>query len=55
MNTINGKPTGDITAQGARSSGGQSGYGKDTVSMTYEELAALWRKVRPDGRRNNRK
>ena len=43
MNTINGKPTGDITAQGARSSGEQWGHGKDTVSMTYEELAALWR------------
>lgn len=61
MNTINGKPTGDITAQGA-SGGGQSGYGKDTVGygkdtvgMTYEELAALWKKVRPDGRHNNKK
>lgn len=54
MNTINGKPTGDITAQGA-SGGGQSGYGKDTVGMTYEELSALWKKVRPDGRHNNKK
>lgn len=47
MNTINGKPTGDITAQGARSSGEQWGHGKDTVSMTYEELSALWMKVKP--------
>ena len=55
MNAINGKPTGDMVAYGARTGNSIPNYGMDTVSMTFDELEALWRKVRPDERRNNRK
>ena len=55
MNTINGKPIGDIVSCGARTGSYLPSCGKDTVSMTFDELEALWRKVRPDERRNNRK
>ena len=55
MNAINGKPTGDMVAYGARTGNSIPNYGMDTVDMTFAELEALWRKVRPDGRQNNRK
>lgn len=51
MNTMNGKPIGGMESPGAKSGGGQSGCGTDTVDMTFSELEALWKKVRPDGRR----
>ena len=51
MNTINGKPTGDIVSHGAEASVSLSDTGRYTVDMTFDELEALWRKVRPDGRR----
>lgn len=51
MNTINGKPTGDMVAYGARTGNSIPSYGMDTVDMTFEELEALWKNVRPDKRR----
>lgn len=50
MNTINGKPIGDIEEHGARDRGYAPKCGVDTVSMTFSELEALWKKVRPDNR-----
>lgn len=55
MNTINGKPTGDIVSHGAEAAVSLSDTGRYTVDMTFDELEALWRKVRPDGRHNNKK
>ena len=51
MNTINGKPTVDIVSCGAGAASGLSDTGRYTIDMTFDELEALWRKVRPDGRR----
>lgn len=51
MNTINGKPTGDIVSCGAGAASSLSDTGRYTIDMTFDELEALWRKVRPDGRR----
>ncbi len=56
MNTVNGKPIGGMETYGERV-GVSRGFreGKPIVDMTFSELEALWKKVRPDGRRNNRK
>ena len=55
MNTVNGKPIGDMVSHGAGAAVSLSDTGRYTVDMTFDELEALWRKVRPDGRHNNRK
>ena len=55
MNTVNGKPIGDMTAHGARTGSYLPSCGKDTVSMTFRELETQWRRVKPDGKSNGKK
>lgn len=55
MNTINGKPIGDIVSCGAKTGSYLPSCGKDTVSMTFRELETQWRRVKPDGKSNGKK
>lgn len=43
MNTINGKPTGDIVSCGAGAASSLSDTGRYTIDMTFDELEALWK------------
>lgn len=52
MDTENGKPIRVIETYGKRPKVTTPYYGRVTVSMTFEELEALWRKVKLDGRLN---
>ncbi len=50
MDTENGKPIRVIETYGKRSKVSTPECGRVTVSMTFEELEALWRSVKLDGR-----